>query len=259
MTTLTKEQFVRRHRNDTFDVDDVRGRAAKRADLNGDGVIEGTKELRKLFDAIDAVDRNGSDNSINLGTSKRPTPARAALQNVERAATPRRGLSSGANREMANETRAQPQAQAIRAREQPTRGGREGVAQIERVVRRGRAQMVEGTITVNGNSYKFTSGGSGNGSLPPGTYAVTRHRDRRSDNAGMVVGGEGYSFALSDKFDSRVGKKRGLLRIHPDGRGPGTAGCIGIVGDASVQRAFRSDMLLALRQNGNRYQLRVEQ
>jgi hypothetical protein len=49
-----------------------------------------------------------------------------------------------------------------------------------------------------------------------------------------------------------------LLRIHPDGRGPGTEGCIGIVGDEATQRAFRRDMLLAIRNNGGSYKLRVE-
>jgi hypothetical protein len=250
MTTLSKHEFIRRHHNDKLDADDVRGvsRALDRkidaADLNHDGVIEGTKELGKLFDALDSVDRNGSRHSINLGTPSRATPARAALQKVERAMTPKRGLGGSG---------------AVVDEPPRGRGGEEGVAHIERVMTRGRSQRVQGTITVNGNSYTFNSGGSGRGSLPAGVYNVTRHRDRRSDNAGMMVGREGYSFALSDKFDPRVGgAKRGLLRIHPDGRGPGTEGCIGIVGDEATQRAFRRDMLLALRRNGGTYKLKVE-
>jgi hypothetical protein len=255
MTTLNKNEFVRRHNNDQFDIDDVRGlsrastSAVKRADVNNDGVIEGATELGKLFDAIDAVDRNGSRQSVNLGSRGRATPARAALQRVEQAATPRRGLrgeASGGAREV----------QGVQA-SAGAGMGEEGVARIDRVVTRGRSQRVQGTITVNGNSYVFNSGGSGKGSLPPGTYNVTRHRDRRSDNAGMMVGREGYSFAMSDKYDPRVRATRGLLRIHPDGRGPGTEGCIGIVGDEATQRAFRRDMLLAIRQNGGSYRLRV--
>jgi hypothetical protein len=258
MTTLSKQEFVRRHKNDQFDVDDMRGlsRASKsavaRADVNNDGVIQGSKEVGKLFDAIDAVDRNGSRQSVNLGSRGRPTPARAALQKVENAATPRRGLSGGVS---GNAERAEGERGVSGSAGASM--GQEGVANIDRVVTRGRSQRVQGTITVNGNSYTFNSGGSGNGSCPPGVYTVTRHRDRRSDNAGMMVGREGYSFAMSDKYDPRVGAKRSLLRIHPDGRGPGTEGCIGIVGDEATQRAFRRDMLLALRQNGGRYQLRV--
>lgn len=250
MTTLSKQEFVRRHTNDQFDVDEMRGlsraskRAVARADVNKDGVIEGTKEVGKLFDAVDAVDRNGSRQSVNLGSRGRATPARAALQRVEQAATPRRGLRGETSGRIDDRN--------------DVRSVQEGVASIDRVVTRGRSQRVHGTITVNGNSYTFNSGGSGRGSLPPGAYNVTRHRDRRSDNPGMMVGREGYSFALSDKYDPRVGAKRGLLRIHPDGRGPGTEGCIGIEGDAATQRAFRRDMLLAIRRNGGSYKLRVD-
>jgi hypothetical protein len=116
--------------------------------------------------------------------------------------------------------------------------------------------MVEGTITVNGHSYDFVSGGYGRGSLPPGTYTVTRHLDDR-DTYGMTVDGIGYSFALSDKWDDRVGDTRSLLRIHPDGAGPGTEGCMGIVGDGDVQERFRADMLAAIRRHGGSYTLRV--
>ena len=73
----------------------------------------------------------------------------------------------------------------------------------------------------------------------------------------MSVGGVGYSFAVSDKFDPRVGGNRQLLRIHPDGGSAGTEGCIGIVGDAATQRRFRDDMLSEIRRNGGSYQLTV--
>ena len=137
------------------------------------------------------------------------------------------------------------------------RTGIDGIADIERTLFAGRRrQRVDGSITVNGNSYDFRSGGFGRGSLPRGTYTVTAHLWSRSDRS-MNVGGVGYSFALSDKFDSRVGGTRRLLRIHPDGGQAGTEGCIGIVGNASVQRRFREDMRAELRRNGGRYTLAV--
>ena len=119
-----------------------------------------------------------------------------------------------------------------------------------------RSQQVTGKITVNGRSYDFRSGGFGKGSLPPGAYQVSAHLWSRSDRS-MSVGGVGYSFAMSDKFDSRVGATRGLLRIHPDGGTPGTEGCMGIVGGADVQRRFREDMRAELRRNGGRFTLNV--
>jgi len=132
------------------------------------------------------------------------------------------------------------------------------VAQFDRTTRTGqRNQMAHGRITVNGNTYDFRSGGGGRGNLPPGDYNITRHRDRRSDKPTMMVDGEGYSFAMSNKYDARVGGTRTLLRIHPDGRGAGTIGCMGIVGNGAVQRQFRADMLAELKANGGSYTLSV--
>ena len=116
--------------------------------------------------------------------------------------------------------------------------------------------MIEGTINVNGNTYQYRSGGYARGSLPTGDYTVTPHMWSRNTR-GMTVGGVGYSFALNDKYDPRVGGTRSALRIHPDGGGPGTAGCIGIVGDAATQRRFREDMRAELQRNGGRVRLRV--
>jgi len=73
----------------------------------------------------------------------------------------------------------------------------------------------------------------------------------------MQVDGVGYSFAMSDKYDSRVGGTRKLLRIHPDGGGAGTIGCIGIVGNGNVQRSFREDMRAELARNGGSFNLKV--
>jgi hypothetical protein len=120
----------------------------------------------------------------------------------------------------------------------------------------GRRQMVQGTVTVNGHQYTFRSGGHGRGSLPEGTYTVTPHMHSRSDRS-MSVGGVGYSFAMSDKYDPRVNATRRLLRIHPDGGTAGTEGCMGIVGNADVQRQFRADMEAEIRRNGGSYQLNV--
>jgi hypothetical protein len=138
-----------------------------------------------------------------------------------------------------------------------TASGADRTANITNVSRAGRRdQLVTGNVTVNGHSYSFRSGGFGRGSLPPGPYTVTPHLWNRSDRS-MSVGGVGYSFALSDKFDPRVGGTRRLLRIHPDGGTPGTEGCMGIVGDAATQRRFREDMRAELARNGGRFTLNV--
>lgn len=139
-----------------------------------------------------------------------------------------------------------------------TSNGVDGFANITSTSRAGqRNQMVTGNLTVNGNTYTFRSGGHGRGSLPTGQYTVTAHMRSRNDRS-MSVGGVGYSFAVSDKYDPRVRGTRTLLRIHPDGGSAGTEGCIGIVGDAATQRRFRSDMEAELRRNGGRYTLSVQ-
>ena len=93
--------------------------------------------------------------------------------------------------------------------------------------------------------------------MPAGDYTIRPHLWSRSDKASMMVDGVGYSFAMSNKYDPRVGGTRTLLRIHPDGLGPGTIGCIGIVGNGAVQRAFKEDMRAELARNGGQYTLRV--
>ena len=135
--------------------------------------------------------------------------------------------------------------------------GADRTAVIQHVTGRGsRTQMVTGQVTVNGHAYTFRSGGHGRGSLPTGDYRISPHLWSRSDRS-MSVGGVGYSFAMSDKYDPRVGGTRRLLRIHPDGASPGTEGCMGIVGDASVQRRFREDMRAELARNGGSFTLSV--
>ena len=119
-----------------------------------------------------------------------------------------------------------------------------------------RSQMVQGRITVNGRTYRFRSGGSGRGNLPAGAYRITPHLWSRKDRS-MNIGGVGYSFAMSNKYDPRVGGTRTLLRIHPDGGRKGTLGCVGIIGNAAVQRQFRADMRAELARNGGSFTLRV--
>lgn len=130
-------------------------------------------------------------------------------------------------------------------------------AQFESTSRAGqRRQMMTGRITVNNRTYDFRSGGHGRGNLPAGRYTVTPHLWDRSES-GFSVGGVGYSFALSDAYDSRVGDTRTLLRIHPDGGVVGTNGCIGIVGSADVQRTFREDMRSELNRHNGSVELAV--
>jgi len=133
-----------------------------------------------------------------------------------------------------------------------------GVAHITTYANKGlRTQMASGSITVNGRTYKFNSGGAGKGSLPKGNYTVTKHMNTRTDKKTMMVGGFGYSFALNNKYDARVGATRTELRIHPDGGRAGTIGCIGIVGDRATQQRFRDDMNRELSRNGGKYSLNV--
>lgn len=117
-------------------------------------------------------------------------------------------------------------------------------------------QMKLGTLYVNGNRYAFRCGGHGSGNLPTGDYTVTAHLWERSET-GYVVDGVGYSVALSDKYDARVGRTRSLLRIHPDGGVRGTLGCIGIVGDRDTQLACREDLRAELQRGGGRFTLTV--
>ena len=138
-----------------------------------------------------------------------------------------------------------------------SRSGANRTATFDQVSNRGaRNQMVTGRVTVNGHTYTFRSGGHGRGNLPAGNYEIRPHLWSRNDRS-MSVGGVGYSFAMSDKYDSRVGGTRSLLRIHPDGRSPGTEGCMGIVGNAAIQRQFREDMRAELARNGGHFTLRV--
>ena len=105
-------------------------------------------------------------------------------------------------------------------------------------------------------SYQLNNGGSGSGAIPAGGYTVSNPRTR--DTAGMVVDGVGYSFDLSDVYDSNAGRQRTDLRIHPDGGAVGTQGCLGIVGDAATQKQFYADMKAVLDSNGGKMTLPIK-
>lgn len=120
----------------------------------------------------------------------------------------------------------------------------------------GSGGLTTGTMTLtlpNGGSrtYNFNNGGYGAGAIPAGEYTISNGRTRNT--AGMVVDGVGYSFDLSDKYDPNAGRNRSLLRIHPDGGATGTLGCLGIIGNADVQRQFYADLNSILAANGGRY------
>ena len=73
---------------------EVKARLAT-ADINHDGVISGTTEVDKLFDAADAFDKNGNRNSVTGERSPGlPSLAAAGLQAAVAKATPRRGLGN---------------------------------------------------------------------------------------------------------------------------------------------------------------------
>jgi hypothetical protein len=114
----------------------------------------------------------------------------------------------------------------------------------------------DGVIRINGHDYYFRSGGGGRGYLPAGTYTVSNGR-LRNDKPSMMVDGFGYSFDLSNMYDSRVGGTRTELRIHPDGGNLGTAGCIGIQGGIATQRQFYADMSTVLGSSGGNYTITV--
>lgn len=117
------------------------------------------------------------------------------------------------------------------------------------------AALATGHINLNGVNYSFRSGGYGGGYLPRGTYIISNPR-RRSENS-FSVGGYGYSFDVSDKYDPRIGRTRTLLRIHPDGGSAGTLGCIGIIGNSGVQESFYSNLVALISANGGSYTLVV--
>jgi peptidoglycan hydrolase-like protein with peptidoglycan-binding domain len=122
-----------------------------------------------------------------------------------------------------------------------------------------------GSITVSGHTYPFISGSGGSYSVPQGTYRVKAHRNSRPE-APFTRDGVGFSFLIEDAgrpgsdkmYDPRAKRDRQYLRIHPDGGSPGTAGCIGLVGNGALMRQFRDNMNAELSRHGGTYTLRVQ-
>jgi hypothetical protein len=123
--------------------------------------------------------------------------------------------------------------------------------------------LTTGSITVKGHTYQFTSGSRTLYSVPRGLYHVRGFRTRTEK--GFVREGVGFTFVIEDAnrpgsdkmYDKRAGRDRTYLRIHPDGAPRGTAGCIGLTGNAATLRRFRDDMNAELGRPGP-YMLRVE-
>lgn len=77
MSTIKRNQFLQQNQNRSIDLRKLEGEAAHslrdagssidqiaRADINGDGKIEGERELKQLFRHMDSFDRNGSGRSF---------------------------------------------------------------------------------------------------------------------------------------------------------------------------------------------------
>ncbi|OKS88204.1 hypothetical protein [Mucilaginibacter polytrichastri] len=82
--------------------------------------------------------------------------------------------------------------------------------------------------------------------LPNGDYTVNNghHRGKDEQRGGFYRDGVGFTFDITPLFASLNGKKmeRSLLRIHPDGNSPGSAGCIALGVDRPVLTAFYDAM-----------------
>lgn len=121
---------------------------------------------------------------------------------------------------------------------------------------KGLSQGQAGTIVSNGAKFSFVTGGSKNGKAPYGVYEISR--GKRRPDAAMSREGYGFSFHMlnvdgTDGIkDSRVGKDRTLLRIHPDGKACGTQGCFGIQGGREAQQQFFERTQDLLKQNGGK-------
>lgn len=100
-------------------------------------------------------------------------------------------------------------------------------------------------------------GEQGGGKIPFGNYTVSNLRTRTKP-VGMVVLDSstnsvyGWSCDLSDVYDSRIGRTRKLLRIHPDGNSVGTQGCMGIVGTVDTQKDCYAKLKEVLDANGGK-------
>jgi hypothetical protein len=98
MSTLTRAAFVETLRSKSIRTADLEGVTAnekaqlKKADLNGDGVIKGDAELKKMFERLDTFDKNGAYGSVD--TAKAPI-ARMTEAIATAAGKPRTALRGG--------------------------------------------------------------------------------------------------------------------------------------------------------------------
>ena len=81
-------------------------------------------------------------------------------------------------------------------------------------------------------TYDALSGSRSLDCLPNGDYDTKNFRTRTAE--AMVKEGVGFSIDLYPLFDTN----RDYLRIHPDGKLPGTEGCIGLTGDQETLNSF---------------------
>lgn len=95
--------------------------------------------------------------------------------------------------------------------------------------------------TSSGKKFKATSGGTkGAMPLPAGWYICSKFWDRDvSKVPTMEKHGVCYSVNLEPLFPT----SRTLLRIHPDGKLPGTQGCIGVQEKQAECRAVLKTLL----------------
>ena len=77
---------------------------------------------------------------------------------------------------------------------------------------------------INVGSYDAISGPHGNGALENGDYDIGRVGPPRNPSSFYTLEGVSFTVDLNPTFET----ERTLLRIHPDGNVPGTAGCVGL-------------------------------
>lgn len=224
-------------------------------------------------DAVRALQQALIDQGFNLGTADGSFGAKTA--DAVRQFQLRNGLKAdgkvgpmtaeklglGDSFDTGGGTVSQPQ----RVQGDSFRGSGDLVAQIDN--QPSGTGMAKGSITLNGRTYRFNSGGSSKYSTPKGTYIVRSHSEAYRYNRGGSYNrnGVGFSFCIEDAnrsgsdkmYDGRAGRDRTYLRIHPDGGNDGTEGCIGLVGSAAELKQFRDDLNRALDANGGRLSLTV--
>ena len=88
-----------------------------------------------------------------------------------------------------------------------------------------------GELKLDGVSYEAISGPWQKGVLPNETYTVKKYNVVASSDEAGYKSSTGKGWFIPLKQPANV--KRSGFGIHPDGNVEGTAGCIGLVGDAA--------------------------